>query len=69
MFNAWSINPLVLEKYGAIIDGVAFVEKEENVIYYMPIATIRECGIIKTFSGGETIYLPEKLCTKLTKSL
>lgn len=65
IYDSWSIHPLVLEKYGAVIDGVAFISKDEGITYYASLKVIQDHGIMKTFGGGKTIYIARGLCAKI----
>lgn len=67
IFNAWSINPEVLKEL--IERKIELLHyKDEEYDYKINMQDARDHGFEKTFSGGETFYIPIKFWDKQIKN-
>jgi len=58
IFNAWSINPEVLEKIKEKVDGLVYVQG--TTLFTINISNAIEYGFEKEFAEGKTVYIPIK---------
>jgi hypothetical protein len=63
IFDAWSINPRVLEDIKSHVETLEFYNADDKLTYTIPIQEALRNGFEREFSGGKTFYIPIRLWT------